>query len=171
MLRGFSLVLATTAAATVAATAWAGRTTWPYCGGVVLKGSFGESSGAAGTIIVTAILRNTGAKTCSVRGYPALQLLAANGKPLPTRVTHGGLAPLDRPVQTVVLRPGKSATVRISYSDVIRGSEARCPTARTLLVKPIGAGTAVRIGSAAIGACDHGHLRESPLLAGVRTAG
>jgi hypothetical protein len=158
------------ASAVVVAAASAGPSAFPYCSGTQLKGHWGESSGAAGTIIVTAILKNTGAGTCAVRGYPALQLIAPSGRKQHTVVTRGGLEPLDLPVKTVVLRPGRSATVRIAYSDVPHDNETRCPESRALLVTPPAAGGAVRIGNAPIAACGHGHLRESPLLAGVRGA-
>src|SRR5207253_2015509 len=98
----------------------------PPCAPAQLRPALLGSNGAAGTILLSVVLRNAGG-TCTLRGYPGLRLIGPMG-PLPTRVEHGGLAVLRRPVRTIRLTHGQRATVLIAYNDVPVGSERRCPT-------------------------------------------
>ena len=121
-----------------------------------------DENGAAGAIVLAVVLTNSG-RRCAVQGYPGLRLRNPKG-PLPTTVLHGGLAVLNRAVRRVVLASGASATVWVAYSDVPSSSQG-CPGASALLVTPPGQRGTVDV--VIEGApCNHGTLRESPLLAG-----
>ena len=165
-----AVILVATAAALVASSSAAGST--PACHGGELRGHLLNSSGAAGTILLSVTLTNTGS-ACSVRGFAGLLLVRGN-KPLPTHVLHGGLGILDQRPRLVVLRHGGVATVLIAYSDVPTGNESRCRTSTAILVTPpptrrvsFSYGARVRVRTQA---CNHGTLRESPVLAGRRKA-
>lgn len=135
-----------------------------------LRGSEHGSSGAMGTIMLSITLRNVRGG-CWMNGYTWLGLRDATG-PIPTHVTHGGLAVLMTVPRRVVLSSGGSATVLVAYSDVPRGSEV-CVHATALDVQPpgqLGRVTApLTLPNAEV--CDHGALRESPVLAGIVPAG
>jgi hypothetical protein len=145
--------LAGLAPATVSAAAPAA----PTCRPAQLAGRVGGSTGAAGTIMLAVVLRNTSRTACSLRGYPALRLYRPH-RSLPAHVQHGGLVPLNRRVRGVTLRPRGRASVLVAYHDVPSGSQA-CPVATTLFV----GGVAVSIRATACG----GRLLESPVIAGV----
>ena len=129
----------------------------PACRPGQLAGRVGGSTGAAGTIMLAVVLRNASHATCTLRGYPALRLYRPH-RWLPTHVEHGGLAPLNRKVRTVTLRPGGRATVLVAYHDVPSGNQP-CTLATTLFVR----GVPVSIRATACG----GRLLEGPVAAGV----
>ena len=137
------------------------------CRGSKLRGRLLDSSGAAGTLLLAVTLRNAGG-TCSLRGYAGLRL-ARHGKPLPTRVVHGGLAPLNSRPTYVLLAHDRRATILIAYEDVPAGGERSCPSSTTILVRPPGGREWVPAAARAQ-ACGHGTLRESPVLAGIHHA-
>jgi hypothetical protein len=134
------------------------------CTGSHLTGRVAGSSGAAGTISLAIRLRNVSNRACTLTGYPRLRIVDGTTR-LPTRVTHGGIAFLNRPVTTVRLVPGGVASILVAYEDVPVGNETTCPSGDALLVRPPGSRTAVRV-KAATTACGRGHLGTSPVLAG-----
>lgn len=139
------------------------------CQGSELRGRVGQWSGAAGTIVLSVRLRNVSQNACTTSGFPSLALRRGPNT-IPSRVRHGGVAFLKRPVKKVTIPPGGVATVLVAYSDVPTGNERRCPTATTLLVQPPGAGEAVRVRTT-ITACNRGLLSTSPILAGAVALG
>jgi Domain of unknown function (DUF4232) len=165
--RGVTVFALTSVAAVLLASASAGRTSAPACRGGQLNGRVFDSNGAAGTIVLSVTLTNTGS-VCSMRGYPALVLMNGNAF-LPTRVRHGGLPILDQKPRLVVLPDRGVATVLIAYSDVQSGTESRCRASRAILVAPPGRLFGVTVAARAQ-ACRHGTLHESPVLAGRRHA-
>ena len=150
------LVLATTAAASPAVA---------RCTGGQLAGKVRRTSGAAGTIAVSIAVRNTSPAACTLRGFPRLKLRNDAG-PLPTRVRHGGLALLNRPVRTITLAPGQRATLLVTYSDVPRGSETCRQATRLVVILGNFKGRFTVPFPAA--PCNQGTLNESPFLAGLQ---
>jgi hypothetical protein len=161
------LVALAVVAALGAGTASAGGAA-PTCKARQLHGKLLDSSGAAGTIVLSVTLTNTGAY-CSLDGYAHLRLMANARTPLPTRVLHGGLAILDQKPKRVLLAHGGAATIWIAYSDVPTGYETRCPTSPEILVAPPGDATWIAV-LARTKACNRGTLRESPVMLGRRHA-
>jgi hypothetical protein len=157
LLCALSCVLAAQAAAS------AGRAL-AACSGSHLTGRVAGSSGAAGTISMAIRLRNVSNRACTMTGYPRLRILDGTTR-LPTRVTHGGLSFLNRPVTRVRVAPGGVATILVAYEDVPVGNETTCPSGTALLVRPPGSLSAVRV-RATTTACGRGHLWTSPVLAG-----
>jgi hypothetical protein len=161
-----AVLVVTLAAAAAVATSAAGSA--PVCRAAQLRGHLLNSSGAAGTILSSVTLTNRG-PTCTLTGYTRLQLMAGARRPLPTHVVHGGLAILSQRPRTVVLRHGGNATVLIAYGDVPTGHEQRCPTATEILLRVPADRTWIGV-LARTTACNHGTLRESPVLAGHQRA-
>jgi len=158
------LALALAAIAVLASTASASSTP-AACQAAHLKGKQYDSNGAAGTLLVSITFTNTGAATCSMKGYARLQLMAGARRPLPTHVSHGGVPLITGKPKLVVLKHGAVATIVIAYSDVVVGNETKCENATEVLVKTPGENTWIGV-VAPISACGHGSLRESPVLAG-----
>ena len=129
------------------------------------RAKLGDTQGAAGTIVFGVVLTNVSRQRCTLGGYPALQLRNAKGK-VRTRVRHGGLAILVKPVRAFVVGPGGRATLLLAYSDVPHGDEKTCPTATTVVVRPAGAVTGIAV-KMRLAPCNRGLLYESPLLPGV----
>jgi hypothetical protein len=82
------------------------------------------------------VVTNTGAKPCTLYGYGGLQLLGADGKPLPTTALRD-----EPPTPTlVVLAPGGHAAKLLHWGVVPTGSEPAdqpCePTPATLSIIP-----------------------------------
>ncbi len=123
------------------------------------------SQGAAGTSEVTFALRNNGATSCPLTGYPEIQLLGAGGVKLTTNSVHGGGASFtDFPPATVNLAGGATAYFNMGFSDVPTGGESSCPTATALQVTPPGASAALQVpGQYTV--CNSGTVNVSPVFA------
>lgn len=161
-------VLVTSAAAVLAVETAAGSpSSTPVCHASQLQGKRLDSNGAAGTILFSVTLRNSGA-ACTLKGYPSLRIKGAHGL-LPTHVVHGGLAVLNEKPKLVKIAHNGKASVLISYGDVPVGSETTCPAGKAIHLRPPKAKGWLTI-KAATTACGHGTLHESPLLAGVRSS-
>jgi Domain of unknown function (DUF4232) len=133
------------------------------CSASQVSGSVVGSTGAAGTIEVTLALKNVGGSTCTLGGYPGLQLQASSGAALPTTVVRKGTyAFTSMPPTTVTVAPGQSVYVNIGYSDVPTGN-GPCPSSASLEVTPPN-DTDHLVVSAAITACGAGTLTVSPVF-------
>jgi hypothetical protein len=111
-------VLACAAAATAAvaaigiAIAQAGSAASPpRCAAVNLRPVYHVMGCGGGGCENQVVLRNMGARTCQLSGFPAVQNYRADGRPLPTTVTHKGTP------HTVILFPGQRAVFKLSFAD------------------------------------------------------
>jgi hypothetical protein len=101
-----------------------------------LKITPGRWQGAAGSIGGLFILENTSAKTCTLEGYPGMQMLDAQGKAMTTHVIRGSSVVVPSiPVTLVKLPPGARASFRWGYSNVASKMGA-CPTSTSVEVTP-----------------------------------
>jgi hypothetical protein len=96
---------------------------------------------AAGTIYLTVTLTNISSSTCTLSGYPGMQLLGAQGTAIPTNVVRGGLgagapAAAQKPPSLVTLLPQQVATFSLMYEDVPEGNETTCPTSSRAEITP-----------------------------------
>src|SRR5664280_1075662 len=87
--------------------------------------TIGPGQGAAGTIYGSLALRNHSDATCTLYGYPGLQLLDAARQALATQVDRGGSdgSALSGPPTMVTLAPRQVAHVQFKYSDVPTGPD------------------------------------------------
>ena len=89
------------------------------------------TTGAAGTIHGAWVFTNLSGRSCTLYGYPGMQLYSHAGRPMPTTVKRS-LRP--RPTN-VTLAPGGSATFFSSYNDVQIGTHP-CPTSEVAQITP-----------------------------------
>jgi hypothetical protein len=152
----------TTATTTTASTS-AGPTT---CQASQLRASRVASSAAAGHIAVTYGLTNASAATCTLFGYPGLQMLDASGRPIPTQVSHGGsfTFPVETPM-LVTMSAGAQASFFLGYADVPSGNETSCPQSARLDITPPGSTGTVQLADQ-IAPCGRGSVTVSPVHAG-----
>ncbi|HVX22871.1 MAG TPA: DUF4232 domain-containing protein [Acidimicrobiales bacterium] len=171
---GGTTTTSTTAAPTTTSTTSGGGTTTSTaattgnCQPNQLQISTGQGTGAAGTISMTINLANSSSSTCTMKGYPGMQLLSSTGASLTTNVIRGGgqfpQGPATQPPSLVTLAPGQSATFALSYEDVPVGSETSCPTsARAEVTPPTDFGFLTV--TLAITACNNGTVHVSPVYA------
>lgn len=133
------------------------------CTAPQLHGRFALLQGSAGAGSVSYVLRlkNVGAAACTISGRPALQLLDAHGRRLPTHIV-----PDRRGTGTAVLvtvRPGHRAVVTARFSPDIPGTgegnpcEPTAHAVRVTLPSPAH-GTLVAPVAPATPVCEHGRL-------------
>lgn len=104
------------------------------------------SNGAAGTIIWTVGLKNTGNSTCKTYGWPGAQFLDSNGKPIgqpATRTTTTMASGTVHP-SSITLNPGDTAQFYIQVNDAAGGG-AGCTNAAYLQIYAPDDTTAMRL--------------------------
>jgi hypothetical protein len=125
-----------------------------------------QGNGAAGTIYTTVNLTNSSSATCTLQGYPGMQLLNAQGGSLPTNVVRGQMqfptAAANQAPAVVTLAPQQTATFALAYEDVPVGNETSCPTSAKAEITPPN-DTAYVIVTLAIGPCGGGTVHVSPV--------
>jgi hypothetical protein len=103
----------------------------PRCHTAQLRGELGRGTAGAGSIFPVLVLRNVGATTCGVFGYPGVSLLDARGR----QIGHPAVwVPGVR--RLIVVRPGGavSAAMRLLNPGVAMGN---ClPRSTTMRVYP-----------------------------------
>jgi len=127
---GLAVAVSPTSAARAAAAA-----SVPRCATASLRIWVGTGSGAMGTVAVEFGFTNHSAKTCSLYGYPRVQMLTKSGKNLSTTDQRGaGYFGIQE--RTVVLAPGKTAYFGILYHDFSGYANVTCPESAALKFTP-----------------------------------
>jgi hypothetical protein len=85
--------------------------TSPLCSAADLRLSLVRSHSAATVTYWDLVLRNSGPKTCRLRGYPTVHLLGPHGAPLPIRIARV----IGVPVRIVTVPPGHRAYFTVVY--------------------------------------------------------
>jgi hypothetical protein len=156
-----------TARSTATTTASATATTAAHvCQAAQLAASVTDRGAASGHSRTDVSLRNTAAQTCSLDGYPALQLLDASGGAVPTHVTGVTLAYVFSNLSpaVVTLAPGGSAYFVLQWSEVDgTGACANPEASASLHITPPDTSAAVTA-AVALHPCD-GNLISSPIVA------
>jgi Protein of unknown function (DUF4232) len=123
-------------------------------------------TGAAGTLTTTVSMTNTSSSTCTMQGYPGMQLLSSSGTPIPTTVvrgqTHFPNPSANAAPSLVSLATGATARFSMQYSDVPVGGEATCPSSSKAEITPP-TDTAFAVMTLSITACDNGTVHVSPV--------
>jgi len=102
-----------------------------------LSVGIGPVDAGAGNFFQTVLLTNTSSHTCTLFGFPGLQMLDAQGQPLPTKVQWGGDQLTTEPgPQTVTLPPGAVSSFKVHWEDVPVGNETTCPTSAMVEITP-----------------------------------
>lgn len=103
-----------------------------------LQPSLASEQGATGQLQMVVALRNVSTSPCVLSGYPGLQLFDAGGRPLPTRVVHGGTHGAAPAPHDVVVQPAGTASFAVAYSHIPGSTGTSCPTAQRLGITPPG---------------------------------
>lgn len=134
------------------------RATVVPCRGSQLRSSFGRLDAGAGQRYVPLVLANASRGRCSVGGRPSIQLVAADGTPIPTLVTPSGVGSL-RPL---TVTPGRRISFLLHWIGIPLSDESQTgpcePTPARALVTPPGATTAQSVAWAFGPVCGHGAI-------------
>ncbi len=144
----------------------------PLCTVENLKGSFTvlPGSASAGHIEARVVLTNSSSSVCRTFGYVGMQLLDANGAPVPTNVVRQ-----PGTVQTISLSPGQSASAVAQFSPDIAGqgdsTTGACqPPAQSTEITPPNDTRFFVVQGPGQSVCERGTIDLRPLQAGA-TAG
>lgn len=89
----------------------------------------GQSSGAAGSVSRIVTFTNTSSSTCTLTGYPGMQMLGSSGQRLATTVHRGAAATVPAlAVRTVTVAPGGTASFVAGWADATGYAGETCPT-------------------------------------------
>ncbi len=99
-----------------------------------------SGGGAAGSLGITYVFTNISATTCTLGGFPGLQLLNASGQPLTTTTIRTSQTPT-----TVTLPPAGRAWFDIEFPTQTGFGNLQCPVSSSLAVIPPNNTTALRI--------------------------
>ena len=134
----------------------------------------GQESGAMGHIgIAASAFQNISTTSCTLSGYPTLQMLDALGHTMPTHVIDGSsYTVVSRPESVVVLLPGKQAMFDIGYSNGTGYGTAVCPTSAQVDISPPGSNQSISVrwslqpyGGPTIAKLRCGEITVSPVFA------
>lgn len=106
----------------------------PPCTQAQLRITGGRQGAGLGSFYAPILFRNVSTTACSLRGYPGVEYVAADGTAMPTRPSQDTAIP----VRTVVLPPGKTASAMLSGGDFgPNGGATPCPeTAGVRIIAP-----------------------------------
>jgi len=141
------------------------------CRSANLALTMGSQSAAAGSASAVFVLTNEGSSSCSLYGYPGMQMLDASGQPIPTIVVRGGgdAATRAKP-SSVVLQPQAQASFVAYWGEVPVGAETSCPASAKLEVTAPDDYHYLVI-AATLAPCSSGTINVSPVQSGVLRAG
>ena len=132
-----------------------------------ISAAAGQSQGAAGTITGVVTVTNTGATACTVDGYPTVALYSGSGAPLTVTMVNGltvNVTPqASAPPSSVTIAPSSTAQFAYQISDVPSGAQTSCPMSEQATTTMPGASASSPYFSLAIGPCDNGTIRVSPV--------
>jgi Protein of unknown function (DUF4232) len=143
---------------------------WPRCTPNQLTATVTELGVAAGNAGVEVVLRNTSTESCSLKGYPGLQLLGTGGAALPTTVDRGPAYVFGTVAPHLVgLAPGQPASFDVGYGDNPVGNppppyQQACRAATQLSIIPPDDTSALRAATS-VAPCQ-GWLTTSPVVPG-----
>jgi hypothetical protein len=172
---GLALVAAGAAAALgQAATAIPAPRAAARCHSSQLHVKLGSAGAALGHIGQLVSFENVSATTCTLYGYPGLQMLDAAGRPIRTQVLRGIAYTVPSvPERLVNLSPGHEASFDLGYDDATGYGNESCPGSARVEVTPPNAYTSITVvwhmqpyGGGTIQHLHCGQITVSPVFAG-----
>ena len=142
------------------------------CNSSQLTLKLGVEDAAMGSRGVTGIsFVNTSTKSCTLEGFPDLQMFDSSGKVLPTRVIHfGSFAAPNATASLITLAPGAQAKFDLLYEAQTGYGNAFCPTSSKVAFTPPGSKVALTLdwkiqpyGGGSIQKLRCGEIKVSPL--------
>lgn len=147
------------------ATTSSGNPSAGRCHTADLAGSLQPGDSGAGQRYATVVLRNTSGRTCTIKGYGGIGLVAASGAPLPTHQNRVSPAPA-----TVTLKAGGSARSQLHWGAVPGTGDSTTgdcqPTPAALQVIPPDETTPLSIPWTQGPVCEAGTIDQQPYAAG-----
>ena len=118
----------------------------PHCASADLRVEIGVANVAMGHVGQQIRLKNESRSSCTLTGYPRLQMLDVAGAPITTRLHFGSdyIVPAI-PVRTVTLAPRAAAGFLVGYENATGYATATCPTSSTIEIFPPQNATALRV--------------------------
>jgi len=110
----------------------------PTCHSSQLKVEHGRMGAGMGHIGITAAgFRNISKTSCTLKGYPSLQMFDTSGHRISTHIIHGPSASVPNiAARVVMLRPGGVAKFDFGYANQTGYGSASCPTSARVTVTP-----------------------------------
>lgn len=136
-----------TAAPSVLASVTASPSIAPTCLSSQLSIVLGQDGVAMGNYgIDSSGFKNISTSTCTLKGYPNLQMLDAVGKHIATHVKDGTSYTVQaQPVDVVVIPPGGQAKFDLGFTDSTGYGNAICPTSAQLEITPPGSNQPITV--------------------------
>jgi hypothetical protein len=135
----------------------------PRCGVSSLLGELRHPTAGAGSRFVTLVLTNVTRRTCTLVGYPGMQLLGPTNLPLPTHVVRDR----SRTPHRVTLHPGASARSSLRFRGIAGPGEPQggaCePTPARVEVTPPDATRHLVLPWRLGPVCEHGAIDVRPM--------
>ena len=148
------------------------QTAHARCHSAQLAVYVGRSGAALGHIGVTVNFKNVSTETCTLYGYPGLQMLNAAGHPIQTDVLRG-TAYTSIPEHTVTLVSHAEAAFDLGFDDSTGYGLDKCPTSARVEITPPNAYRPITItwciqpyGGGTISHLRCGQITVSPVFAG-----
>lgn len=137
----------------------------PRCHTSQLGLRYVNGDGAAGTERITVGMANKSSTSCTLSGFPGLQLLDSAGRPAATHaVRNGGAFPgVGAPTQFLVT-PGQEAVFGVAYSHIGQSASDCSAAAQLRVIPPDETDGVVLRFPFADQACGGGGLEETPVL-------
>lgn len=121
--------------------------------------STGGRNAGAGSVQEVFIFTNTGSASCTLFGYPGMQMLGSGGQQIPTNVVR-----MQSTEQTVTLAAGATASFLAQWHDQT-GYMTPCATSQSVEVTPPNDTSQLTV-TAAIQACPDGTVNVDAVVAG-----
>jgi Protein of unknown function (DUF4232) len=143
-----------------------------HCQSKQLTVRVGPAGAAAGSIGISVYFKNASRSTCSLDGYPRLQMLTSTGRSIPTRHGVSTTVPQLRP-RLVSLTPGASATFYTGFADRTGYADDRCPGSARVAITPPDTNTPITVAwriapyGGSIQNLQCGKLAVSPVIPGI----
>ncbi len=111
---------------------------WPTCSTFQLHMAIGWTGAGLGNVATQITLTNVSRSSCTLEGYPGVELVGAGGRLLPTHATAATIGDYMFPAvvpHRVALTPGAVATFMVGYGDNPSGAavnepyDVACPVA------------------------------------------
>lgn len=134
---GSAAAVTLTGAALLGVSAPAGAATAPACKGALIHVTHSQGEGATGHANVILRFRNISQKTCTLRGYPGVDALRANGTVLrhATRRLEGFTGGAHS-VKTIVLKPNHVASADLEWTNFNSSTGGDCTFSKSIAVTP-----------------------------------
>jgi hypothetical protein len=139
-------------------------TSFAHCHSWQLRVAATDYGEALGSFLQTFTFTNASRQTCSLRGWPSLEVERRSGRSLPVRswqVRQGG--PTTPAFHTVVIRARGAASFDVYGEDWDHTANKPCPQTRRVLITPPGTRSAL---SARVKMPNCGFFEIAPVIAG-----